>query len=110
MQVWNTPRAGSRLIGLTAKLALTFILPVGAVLSVLLPLSFPIFDPRYEALPTVLPALGGLVSGASAAVIAFRYQSRPGGRAVKWACVAGFACFAVSWYLALFIVLNLKGS
>jgi hypothetical protein len=98
-----------RLVGM---FALAVLLPLGAVLATLMPISFPITDPRYQGLPAVLPVLGGVISGAVAGLIAFRHQSKRSSRvsALGWAGIAIVLFAFASWYLAMFIVLNLKGS
>jgi hypothetical protein len=91
---------------------LAVLLPLGAVIVTLMPLSFPITDPRYQGLPANLPIVGGVISGAAAGLIVFRHQSKrsSSARALGWAGIAIVLFAFASWYLAMFIVLNLKGS
>jgi hypothetical protein len=75
-----------------------------------MPLQFPISEFPYYELPTWVPIIAAAFSGIVAGNISFRHFSRIETRFRAATIWTGIGCAAATWYLAMLIILNTKGS
>jgi hypothetical protein len=95
-----------------ARLAAMTLVPVAVALAVVLPLHFPISNSAYQDLPTLAPLVAAAFSGVGSGLVSYSHFSRTKkqSRAIEVSIWIGLGGAAVAWYLAMFIILNLKGS
>jgi len=88
------------------------LVPAAAAIVVVLPLHYPVGDSTYRDLPTLAPIAAGIIAGIGCSLICYSHFSRTRrrSRAIELSVLISLGALFVTWYIAMFVILNLKGS